>query len=100
TGEEERFLLLYIGRFIEEVGDRIEDLDAFPYWLSRNFPFLASLKENIKSDRDICLNYRCPFHSKCFFKRAERKAREAGLIITNHWLLLMKRWDDPQDCSI
>ncbi|MGB9797108.1 MAG: ATP-dependent DNA helicase, partial [bacterium] len=34
------------------------------------------------------------------FKRAERKAWEADVIITNHWLLLMKRWDDPQDCSI
>ena len=100
TTEEEKFLLLYVGRFIEEAGDKIEDLDAFPYWLSWNFPFMISLKEDIKSDRDICLGNRCPFNSLCFFQRADRVAREADVIITNHWLLLMKRWANQEECSV
>jgi ATP-dependent DNA helicase DinG len=100
TTEEEKFLLLYVGRFVEEARDKIEDLDAFPYWLSLRFPFTIALKEDIKSDRDICIRNRCPFHSLCFFQRADRAAKEADVIITNHWLLLMKKWTNPQGCSI
>jgi len=100
TTEEEKFLLLYVGRFIEEARDKIEDLDAFPYWLSLRFPYTIALKEDIKSDRDICIRNRCPFYSLCFFQRADRAAKEADIIITNHWLLLMKRWANPQGFSI
>ncbi|MBC7328915.1 DEAD/DEAH box helicase family protein [bacterium] len=100
TTEEEKFLLLYVGRFIEEAKDKIEDLDAFPYWLSLHFPYTIALKEDIKSDRDICVRNSCPFFSLCFFQRADRASKEADVIITNHWLLLMKKWHNPQECSI
>lgn len=100
TSDEERFLLIYLGRFVEDIGDKIEDLDAFPYLLNRISPLFPALKEDIKSERELCLGGKCPFYSRCFFWRAQKAANDADIIITNHWLLLMKRWESPERYSV
>ncbi|WP_257351790.1 ATP-dependent DNA helicase DinG [Pseudalkalibacillus decolorationis] len=41
----------------------------------------------IKSDSNSCLNYKCPWFSKCFYHRSKRKSMEAEIVITNHALL-------------
>lgn len=43
--------------------------------------------ELVKSDRDDCLNRRCPHFDKCFYQRARRRAANAQLLIVNHALL-------------
>lgn len=100
ASEEEKFLLIYLARFSEETRERIEDLDAFPYLLNRRFPLLSALKEDIKSENEICTRSKCPFYSRCFFWRAQEEAKEADIIITNHWLLLMKRWKSTEGYSV
>lgn len=100
TSDEEKFLLVYLGRFLEEIGEKIEDLDAFPFFLNRVFPFLSALKENIKSEREICIRNICPFFYSCFYWRAQKSAQDADIIITNHWLLLMKQWENPEQCCV
>ncbi len=93
TGDEEKFLIVYLFRFLEEVKEKIEDLDAIPYLLSKKFPFLATLKENIKSNREICQYKKCPYYNNCFFYRARNAAKEADIVITNHWRLLKGKWE-------
>ncbi|MBC7327169.1 DEAD/DEAH box helicase [bacterium] len=100
TGDDEKFLLIYLSRLIEETKDKIEDLDAIPYLVSKKFPFLSSLKENIKSDWDTCQGKYCEHYERCFFWKARKLADDADIIITNHWRLLLAKWGEPQNCNI
>ncbi len=54
-----------------------------------NLPFTAKeLWNQVKSDKDSCLNRACPWFKMCFYHRAKQKAQLSDLIITNHSLLL------------
>lgn len=44
--------------------------------------------DKVQSDTASCLHDKCPWHSRCFYYRAKRKADQADLIVTNHSLML------------
>lgn len=46
------------------------------------------LKELVTVDAESCLGARCPLRGNCFAEQARTQAREADLVIVNHWLLL------------
>jgi ATP-dependent DNA helicase DinG len=46
------------------------------------------LKELVTVDAESCLGARCPLRGDCFAEQARAQAREADLVIVNHWLLL------------
>lgn len=100
TGDDEKFLIIYLARFVEEVREKIEDLDAIPYLISANFPYLRSLKESIKSNRELCYYKRCPLYERCFFQKARNEAKEADILLTNHWRLLMGKWEEPESYNL
>ncbi len=100
VGKEEKFLLIYLARFVEALGDKREDFEALPYILSRSFPLLSSLKERVSSDHRLCRRNDCPFYDACFYQGVRRDMEEADIIVTNHWLLLLRKWDNPEDFNV
>jgi len=57
--------------------------------LRSDFPgkLRGELWQDVCSDTDLCLGYRCSFAKDCFFMKSRKKASESRLLITNHHLL-------------
>lgn len=44
--------------------------------------------DKVQSDTASCLHQKCPWHTRCFYYRAKRKADQSDVIVTNHSLIL------------
>lgn len=45
--------------------------------------------QDLVSDNEFCMDRDCPFFDRCFFMRIREQARNADLILTNHYLSLI-----------
>ena len=63
--------------------------------------FETSSWPSVASERESCRGSSCPYHRKCFFFRAKRRAAGADLIIVNHALfftdLACRIWEGESD---
>lgn len=93
TPFEEKLALLYLLRYAEETPDG--DLQNTSYWLQQRFPVLAYLKTQLRSERETC-GPACDYYPYCFHPRAKALADTANILIVNHTLLLVRRWNEDR----
>lgn len=77
---EDRSYLAQLGRWAEDSksGDIAEGPD-----IPENWPFW----HRVTSTADNCLGTECPAYDACFVANARKKAQEAEVVVTNHYLL-------------
>ncbi|MFT7126843.1 MAG: ATP-dependent DNA helicase DinG [Pseudoalteromonas tetraodonis] len=77
---EDRGYLAQLGRWGEDSksGDIAEGPD-----IPENWPFW----HRVTSTADNCLGTECPNYDECFVANARKKAHEADVVVTNHYLL-------------
>lgn len=60
----------------------------------------GDLWQDVCSDADFCLGYKCPYGKECFLMKARKRASDARILISNHHLLFTDarmRLDDEMD---
>lgn len=80
--------------FADEEWQQLQTLAA---WVAQttdgslsDLPFrpLATVWDEVASDKDNCLGNRCPHYDNCFYFAARRRIQRAQILIVNHALLL------------
>jgi len=87
---EERFAWLVLLTWLTQTQDGT--LDEISYWARRTFPALARWCESLRAEQGECERERCPAADVCYHRQAYERAREAGVVVMNHALLLSKEW--------
>lgn len=60
---------------------------------------VARFMDNLLSDSEDCMGYKCPHYEHCFFYNARRAAQKAQLVVTNHHILLLDA-KNRAECNI
>ena len=63
-------------------------LENISAWYSNKFPRTKEIDEQIRSEKDTCLNKLCAFRHNCFYQKMKKTAYSADIIISNHALTL------------
>ena len=91
TPFEEKFVLLYLLRYAIESASG--DLQNTSFWFQNRFPILDYLKAQLCSEGETCGRH-CSYYGYCFHPRAVALAERVNLLVVNHSLLLLKKWEE------